>query len=37
MKKILLAGIAAVAFCAVPAFAADIPVKAAPYAAPVFN
>jgi outer membrane immunogenic protein len=35
MKKILLAGIAA-AFCAAPAIAADMPVKA-PYAAPAFN
>jgi outer membrane immunogenic protein len=33
MKKILLAGIAVAAFCGVPAFAADMPVKA-PYKAP---
>jgi outer membrane immunogenic protein len=36
MKKILLASVAAVAFCA-PAFAADMPVKAPPMAAPIFN
>ena len=36
MKKILVAGIAAAAFCGAPALAADMPVKA-PYAAPVFN
>jgi outer membrane immunogenic protein len=37
MKKILVAGIAAAAFCGAPAIAADMPVKA-PYAAPaVFN
>ena len=35
MKKILLASIAVAAFCAAPALAADMPVKA-PYA-PVFN
>jgi outer membrane immunogenic protein len=35
MKKILLASVAAVAFCAAPALAADMPVKAG--AAPVFN
>jgi len=36
MKKFLLAGIAAAAFCAAPALAADMPVKA-PVAAPMFN
>jgi outer membrane immunogenic protein len=34
MKKILLASIAVVAFCAAPAFAADMPVKAPVYKAP---
>ena len=36
MKKFIVAGIAAAAFCGAPALAADMPVKA-PYAAPVFN
>jgi outer membrane immunogenic protein len=36
MKKLLVAGIAAAAFCGAPAFAADMPVKAPPLAAP-FN
>jgi outer membrane immunogenic protein len=36
MKKLLVAGIAAAAFCGAPAIAADMPVKAPP-AAPMFN
>jgi outer membrane immunogenic protein len=36
MKKIFVAGIAAAAFCGAPVFAADMPVKAAPFA-PVVN
>jgi outer membrane immunogenic protein len=36
MKKILIAGIAAAAFCGAPAYAADMPMKAAP-PAPMFN
>jgi outer membrane immunogenic protein len=36
MKKLLIAGVAAAAFCAAPAFAADMPVKAPPVA-PMFN
>jgi outer membrane immunogenic protein len=35
MKKILIAGFAAAAFCGAPALAADLPVKAAP--APLFS
>jgi outer membrane immunogenic protein len=35
MKKLLVAGIAAAAFCGAPAFAADMPVKAEP--APIWN
>jgi outer membrane immunogenic protein len=37
MKKFLVAGIAAAAFCAAPAFAADMPVKAPAMVAPVWN
>jgi outer membrane immunogenic protein len=38
MKKLLMAGFAAAAFCGAPAFAADMPVKAPPIAvAPMFN
>jgi outer membrane immunogenic protein len=37
MKKLLVAGIAAAAFCGAPAFAADMPLKATPIAAPIFN
>jgi outer membrane immunogenic protein len=37
MKKILLASVATAALCSASAFAADMPVKAAPYAAPAFN
>ena len=35
MKKLLVAGIAAAAFCSAPALAADMPVKAPPPAPPV--
>jgi outer membrane immunogenic protein len=35
MKKFLLAGVAALALASAPAFAADVPVKAAPLVAPV--
>jgi outer membrane immunogenic protein len=34
VKKILVAGVAAAAFCSAPAIAADMPMKAAPMAAP---
>src|ERR1700730_7990862 len=34
MKKILVAGVATAALCSTSAFAADMPVKAAPMAAP---
>ena len=40
MKKILLASVAAAAFCGAPAFAADMPIKAPVYKAapaPIFN
>jgi outer membrane immunogenic protein len=37
MKKILVAGIAAAAFCCAPAIAADMPVKAPPMVTPMFN
>jgi outer membrane immunogenic protein len=37
MKKVLVAGITAAVFCGAPVFAADMPVKAPPMAAPVFN
>jgi outer membrane immunogenic protein len=36
MKRLLFASVAAAAFCAAPALAADVPVKAS-YVAPVFN
>jgi outer membrane immunogenic protein len=37
MKRILIAGIAAIAFCGAPALAADMPVKAPPMVVPIFN
>lgn len=37
MKKFLVAAVAVAAFCGAPALAADMPVKAPPMAAPMFN
>jgi outer membrane immunogenic protein len=37
MKKILVAGIAAAAFCGAPAIAADMPVKAPPMVAAPYD